>query len=449
MVYKKFYINIIVRVIMIAINCLVLFYYWWNPEMIHLKFALAGMFILQVFLLIWFLNRINRRLSMFFDAVKSDDFNVIYSDYSKRGEFTELNNQLDKLSRYFKKLKLENEQHDLYFKAVIEHVGTGIFAFNEIGRIRFINTATLEMLGISYLKNIQGFDNIEQGLTSTITNLKPGRQQLLEIPSGGEVLQLTARLTLYQFEEEQLNLVSLQNIRSELEQQETQTWQKMIRVLTHEIVNSISPITSLAASLSRIVDTAVVNNNETSSSDRKLIKGLGTIKSRGEGLVDFVEKYRKLTILPDPQIAVIPVNDLFNGVKTLFDEQIRKEKMQFQIIIEPGDLILHADREQIEQVLINLVKNAIWAVQENDNKIIELHAGELPDGNVIFHIIDNGFGVETELRDKIFIPFFTTRENGSGIGLSLSRQIMIMHGGSISVQSKPSVGTTFVLRFKA
>ena len=198
MVYKKFYINIIVRVIMIAINCLVLFYYWWNPEMIHLKFALAGMFILQVFLLIWFLNRINRRLSMFFDAVKSDDFNVIYSDYSKRGEFTELNNQLDKLSRYFKKLKLENEQHDLYFKAVIEHVGTGIFAFNEIGRIRFINTATLEMLGISYLKNIQGFDNIEQGLTSTITNLKPGRQQLLEIPSGGEVLQLTARLTLYQ-----------------------------------------------------------------------------------------------------------------------------------------------------------------------------------------------------------------------------------------------------------
>lgn len=246
-----------------------------------------------------------------------------------------------------------------------------------------------------------------------------------------------------------MNLVSLQNIRSELEQQETQTWQKMIRVLTHEIVNSISPITSLAASLSRIVDTAVVNNNETSSSDRKLIKGLGTIKSRGEGLVDFVEKYRKLTILPDPQIAVIPVNDLFNGVKTLFDEQIRKEKMQFQIIIEPGDLILHADREQIEQVLINLVKNAIWAVQENDNKIIELHAGELPDGNVIFHIIDNGFGVETELRDKIFIPFFTTRENGSGIGLSLSRQIMIMHGGSISVQSKPSVGTTFVLRFKA
>lgn len=146
---------------------------------------------------------------------------------------------------------------------------------------------------------------------------------------------------------------------------------------------------------------------------------------------------------------MIPVDELFNGVKTLFDEQIQKEKIQFQITIEPGDLILHADPEQIEQVLINLVKNAIWAVQENDNKIIELHAGELPDGNLLIRIIDNGFGIETELRDKIFIPFFTTREDGSGIGLSLSRQIMIMHGGGISVQSKPSEGTTFVLRFKA
>lgn len=447
MVYRKFYISIIVRVLLIAINCLVLFYYWWQPGMLHLKFALAAIFVFQIFYLIWFLNRINRRLSLFFDAIKSDDFNVIYSDYSKRGEFKELNNQLDKLTKYFRELKIENEQHDLYFKAVIEHVGAGIFAFNKIGRIRFINTAALEILGVSYLKNIEGLENLKQGLSKNIQQLKPGQQQLLEIPTGNEILQLTARLTIYQFGEEQLNLVSLQNIRSELEQQETQTWQKMIRVLTHEIVNSISPITSLAASLSRIVNTEVDSKEEASPSERKLVKGLGTIKSRGEGLVDFVEKYRKLTILPDPQIAEIKVLDLFSDVKTLFDEQIQKEQIQFQVSCEPNDLILHADREQMEQVLINLIKNALWVVRSVDHKEIALFANSATNGQTMITIADNGCGIESDLMDKIFIPFFTSHEGGSGIGLSLSRQIMLMHRGSISVQSKLKEGTSFYLKF--
>lgn len=445
MVYRKFYIIIIVRVLLIAINCLALSYYWWQPGMLHLKFALAALFVLQIFLLIWFLNRINRRLSLFFDAVKSDDFNVIYSDYSKRGEFAELNNQLDKLTKYFRKLKIENEQHDLYFKAVIEHIGTGILAFTESGRIRFINTAALEMLGVSYLKNLPAFENIKKGLSEDIQSLKPGQQQLLEIPIGNDLLQLTARLTIYQFGVEQLNLVSLQNIRSELEQQETQTWQKMIRVLTHEIVNSISPITSLADSLSKIVNTP--KEDEITNADRKLKKGLGTIKSRGEGLVDFVEKYRKLTILPDPQIQKISVPELFNEVKTLFNEQFQKEQIQFHTSSEPKDLVLHADPDQIQQVLINLVKNAIWALRSEGVKEIDLFANSDINGQVNITISDNGCGIEPDMQDKIFIPFFTSHEGGSGIGLSLSRQIMMMHGGRISMQSKLAEGTSFYLKF--
>jgi len=448
MVYNKFYINIVFRVLLIALNCLILFYYWWQPELPHLKFALVSILVFQVFLLILFLNRINRRLSMFFDAVKSDDYNVVYSDYSKRGEFRELNFQLDRLSKYFKQIKLENEKRDLYFKAVIDHVGTGILAFNETGRVKFINSFALELLGVNHLANISSLVQISPELSNNILSLKPGNQQLLEIPSAGEIQQVFAKSNVYKFEDEKLTLVSLQNIRPELEQRETQTWQRMIRVLTHEINNSIAPITSLAASLSKIVNEQDMPVGPDTAANRKLIKGLGTIRNRGKGLVDFVEKYRRLTILPEPKIGKIQIQELFIEVKTLFDEQIRNENIQMTLQVEPEDMDIIADREQMEQVLINLVKNALWAVRDRDRKEIELFATTGNDGKKLIKIFDNGCGIEPDLQNKIFIPFFTTHEEGSGIGLSLSRQIMLMHGGSISVQANPEKGSAFVLRFQ-
>jgi len=449
MVYKKFYISIILRAILLAVNALALAYYWWIPGMLHLKFTLGVIFVIQVIILIWFLNRINRKLSSFFQSVKSDDYTIVYADAGKKGDFAELNHQLDKLTQYFKKLKLENEQRNLYFKAVIEHVATGIFAFSPSGRIHFINSAALDMFGVSYLKNINSLGNIQHGLAGFFKNLKPGNPRLLELKTDKQVLELSARPTLYKTPDEEWMLVSLQNIRSELEQKETQTWQKMIRILTHEIMNSISPITSLAASLSKLVgNKESTDKYHTDKTNFKLKKGLSVIKSRGDGLVEFVEKYRELSILPQPQLEELIIADVCRSIEVLFEHQLQQGSIKFLYNCKPETLVQFADRKMLEQVIINLVKNAILALQDAVKKEIEISAEKSAAGGIIIRISDTGCGIDPENLDKIFIPFFTTNsKGGSGIGLSLSRQIMMMHGGSIRLESSKPGKTIFRLDF--
>jgi two-component system nitrogen regulation sensor histidine kinase NtrY len=451
MVCKKFHIRIVTKIIVMALTCMLLFYVWWLPGMLYLKLALMLIFILQIYLLIRFLEKTNYKLTSFFDSIKTDDFSIVYSNHADESGFGNLNQQLQELSQYFRKIRIESEQQNLYFKAVIEHVGIGIFAFDENGKIKFANSATLNLFGLYVLKDIKVLDKIQQGLSVQILSLMPEKQQLIEFKKENENQQITAKATKYKIGNEHLNIVSLQNIKHELERKETQTWQKIIRILTHEIMNSVSPITSLAASLSALVkkEDQKTDNEQEEKNRGKLSKGLSTIKNRSEGMLDFVKKYRKLTILPQPQISKIKLQELFNEIKILFDDQIQSEKISFTIKINPESLFLHVDREQIEQVMINLVKNAFWAINSSLKKEIGLHAFLQENGGVIIEVSDSGIGIDAEILNQIFIPFFTTRDEGSGIGLSLSRQIMLMHGGSISVRSKPNEGSVFTLLFYA
>ncbi len=336
------------------------------------------------------------------------------------------------------------EEQDEYFKAVIEHVGIGIFAFDSKGLIRFINTEALKIFGLNRLKNLFALDYIHSNLSIFFKKLQPGQQQLLELNIATETLQLAARVTKYKIAGEELNLISLQNIKPELDLKETETWQKMIRILTHEIMNSVSPITSLANSLSDLIKK---DNVPKEKMKNKLDKGLSTIKNRGEGMMDFVRKYRNLAILPLPQITEISVRELMNELTILFEESFDQMDISLKINIEPENLILKADREQIEQVLINLIKNSIWAVGKAREKKIYIKAFQTINNRIQIEVRDTGVGFEDELLDKIFLPFFTTRPEGSGIGLSLVRQIMIMHGGSITAHSNLDKGTLFVLSF--
>lgn len=446
MVYKRFYVIIVFRIILLTFNALILSYYWWLPGLFHVKFALVVLLIVQVILLIWFLNRINRKLSSFFDSIRSDDYSMGFTNPNKRGEYTGLNLQLDKLSKYFLKLKVDNEQKNLYFKAVIDHVATGILSFDQLGKINFINRAALRMVGLEHLKNIASLDNHQAGLSDLFIKMQPGTQHLIEIQLEKEDLQLSARSVVYKAGEEVLTLISLQNIRPELEHRETQTWQKLIRILTHEIMNSISPITSLAASLSRLVNKSDIEvpNDKTMA---KLNKGLSTIKNRGDGLVEFVTKYRELTILPQPQIEEIIISELLEGIRMLIGNEFAHQNIEISIGCKPENLTLNGDRKMIDQVLLNLAHNACWAVGDVENRRIRLDASLEQNGIKTIRVIDNGKGISKENLDKIFIPFFTTREEGSGIGLSLSRQIMMMHMGSISARSIPGKETVFELVF--
>jgi len=446
MVYKRFNIEIVTRVLLIFITGFVFLQIIDKPNFLYVKLFFIILTIFQISLLIHYLNKINRKISLFFESVKAEGYNVVFDNYEAQGEFSELNFQLGQLSKHFKEVLLKRAEQDEYFKAVIEHVGIGIFAFDARGSIRFVNTETLKLLGLSRLKNISSLDSIHKNLSSFLHNLQPEQQQLLELKRGNEVLQLAAKVTKYKILDEELNLVSFQNIKPELELKETETWQKMIRILTHEIMNSVSPITSLAASLLAIIK----NKSETDEKMRtKLDKGLSTIQNRGEGMMEFVRKYRNLTILPLPQITEISLSDLMNELVILFEESFETEMIDFKWTVKPEDLKLKADREQLEQVLINLIKNSIWAVKDENEKKISVNAFVSSNKRIQIEIKDSGLGLEDELLDKIFMPFFTTRAEGSGIGLSLSRQIMLMHGGSISAQSNTERGALFVLSFGA
>ncbi|MFC2121326.1 PAS domain-containing sensor histidine kinase [Bacteroidota bacterium] len=415
----------------------------------HIKLGLAVLIIFQTTEIIIFLNRIRLKLIHFFDTIRTGDFSSVFSGKDKVEEFSNLNDQLKELSDFMLKAKIENEKQNQYYKAVIDHVATAIIVYTTDGCIKFANSAAFDLLGCSRLKSLVDLDRIKPGFSEFLKQLQPGQQQLSEIVINNEQLQIVAKSSVYIISEEKLILISLQNILPELERRETQTWQDMMRILTHEIMNSVSPITSLAGSLSKLI---YGNQNSMKEilleKDRnKIDKGLQTIQKRGEGLMDFVQKYRKINLIPEPDISTCQIGDIFNEVIMLFEEQFRVEKIKLRMEIKPSDLKIRADREQIEQVLINLMKNAFQSFKNADIKEISLNAFVNEGNKIIINVTDSGIGIKKELLGKIFMPFYSTKDEGDGIGLSLSRQIMLLHGGSISVQSQPDKGSCFTLCF--
>jgi signal transduction histidine kinase len=262
-------------------------------------------------------------------------------------------------------------------------------------------------------------------------------------------LQLSIYATGFVLRQQQLILVAMQNIHNELEEKEMKSWQTLIRVLTHEIMNSITPIASLSATAY-----GLLKNNRECKMPQSVNEVIGdvrdavnTIEKRSKGLLDFIENYRKLTRIPKPDFKIVQVKNLFERVANLMKDQLENQAIDFRMQVDPESLEITADRALIEQVLINICKNSVEAVDGVSHPKIELWAGTDGLGNPVVKIIDNGKGISEEVAEKIFIPFFTTKPQGSGIGLSLSRQIMRLHKGTLSVTSKPNVETIFTLRF--
>jgi len=350
------------------------------------------------------------------------------------------------------RVKKENARHNIYLKNVVDHVGIGLISFNEDMEIDLFNKAAQKLLHTSRLDNISSLDNVYQGFSDAIKNLNPGKPRLIKIEVHKNVLQLSLNLNVFKAEGKTINLVTLHNIVNELERNELESWQKLIRVLTHEIMNSISPITSLSTTIARYfkdpddarpVSIEKIDNEKI----KKTLKGLNTIEKTGKNLIDFVTKYRSLSALPLPELKRFPVSSLFNRVILLMNQRVQSEKIEIVTDIRPASLVLLADENQIEQVLLNLVKNSIEALQKKENGKIILKSYVNLDERVIIEIIDNGTGIPTENISDIFIPFYSTKDDGSGIGLSLSRQIMNLHKGTITMISVPGEGTSFSLIF--
>ncbi len=448
MQFNDFRFRVAFRVVLIGITMALFIYMVSKPNMIFAAALTSLIIIGQLIELYRFTSQTNRKLTRFLESVKYSDFISGFAHDNKLGRsFRELNTAFNEVLEAFRKARTEKEEHWQYLNTIVQQVRTGIISFDPEGRIQLINPIAKKFIGIPNPKNIRELATSNPKLFAALIDVQSGKSTLYK--SGGEYL-LTLQSTELRIRGNTVKLVTLQNIQTELQKQELEAWQNLTRVLRHEIMNSITPISSLTSTLREILDHDLVKKNShyelKTDGAEDLREGLNTIEGRSKGLIKFIDAYREYTSLPQPKLKTIRLMDLIEKVAQLLKPEIKKTNIQFDYSCDSEYLTLQADEEMIEQVLINLLKNAMEALEPNPNPRIILK-GTYDNNAVIIQITDNGPGIIPEAIERIFVPFFTTKKTGSGIGLALSRQIMQMHNGTLTVESEPDVNTTFTLRF--
>jgi two-component system nitrogen regulation sensor histidine kinase NtrY len=395
-----------------------------------------------------FVSQTNRKLTRFLESVKYSDFISGFTSDNKLGKsFKDLNIAFNEVLEAFRKARSEKEEHWQYLNTVVQQVRTGIISYDANGEVQLINANAKRFIGISSIKNIHELIQQNPRLYHAINSVASGKSELYK---GSNELYLTIQATELRIRGVDVKLITLQNIQPELQKQELEAWQNLTRVLRHEIMNSITPISSLTSTLREILDHDMEKKTENwelkDEAADDLREGLSTIENRSRGLIKFIDAYREYTSLPKPNMTTVRLKDLIENVAQLMKNEIRKTTIQFHYEWSSEYLTIQADVEMIEQVLINLLKNAIEALAETENPSLQL-IGRYDENAIKIEVIDNGPGIIREALEHIFVPFYTTKRTGSGIGLSLSRQIMQMHNGSLSVESEPEAKTVFTLKF--
>ncbi len=450
MPHRRFLINCIARVALLAATVFLIFHLlllkqFWAAGTLA---ALAAAW--QVVALGRFVTRTNRDLARLLTSIRYSDFSRSFTDGPQGSGFEELTAALNEVTAEFRRAKLEKEEHFRFLQTIIDHVGVGLLAFEADGKVELINNAARRMLKIPHLRRIEDLAPDNPKLAEALIALAPGENRLVRFQRDDGLLQFSIYATGFVLRRRPLLLVAMQDIHRELEEKEMVSWQNLIRVLTHEIMNSIAPIASLASTANGLLaGECGVEEPEDARGEkiRDVCDAVETIEKRSRGLIAFIEKYRELTRIPQPQFQIVRVGELVARVEGFMRDQLARKDVDFQTRVAPGSLELTADPALIEQVLINLCKNALEAVTARGKARILLSAETDAQGNPVIKVIDNGRGIPEDVAERIFIPFFTTKPGGSGIGLSLSRQIMRLHKGTLSVGSAPGGETVFTLRF--
>jgi nitrogen fixation/metabolism regulation signal transduction histidine kinase len=406
----------------------------------------APLLVYQMIAFFRFQKKTHEEVSQFLEAVHYRDFSRYFDVKHASADIQPLRQGFNDINTTFKVISQEKETQYQYLQKILELVDTGILSYEvETGDVIWMNETLKKMLELPYLKTIQSLNKRHPVLFEEINSISPQEGKIVTIQLEKTNFKALLSASSFQINDKKSKLIAFQNVNEALDETESKAWQKLLSVMTHEIMNSVAPISSLAETLKNRLNMASASLDDDAVEDLEL--GIDTIKRRSEGLLKFAETYRSLNKITKLNLKKVYVRELFGNLHQLMQPTFEQKGVELEIIIKNPELTMQADLSLMEQVFINLIVNALEAVKEKEHPKILLSADTTLDRKIILKVADNGQGMPEEVLDKIFIPFFSTKKSGSGIGLSLCKQIIMLHKGTIQVQSIEGKGTVFQMQF--
>lgn len=449
---RRFSIAVVIRVLLLTLTIGVLAFIFGDERLYFNHFILFVIVIGQVWELVRYLSHTNRELARLFLAIRHNDFSVSFKETSKGASFRELQNSLIAIMHSFRDVQGAKEAQHHFLQQLVNQIQVGILSWSSDGKLSILNSMAQDLLHAAGTRNVDHLREHHPQFMSEVDVLAPAGKKLIELKTPGGSRFLSLEVSTITILNTPHTLVTFQDINSEIEQKEIEAWHKLIRILTHEIMNSVTPIASLSETVQGLlqhsngIQKQLPELTEESIADIRF--SIQTIRKRSEGLLEFVDSYRKLTRIPTPNKLPVRISELLESIRTLMKAELeaRGITLTYELAFHKEEPIIVADRALIEQVLINLISNASYAIGDRQSGEITLSARKENDATLIA-VTDNGRGIPEKELSHIFVPFYSTRKDGSGIGLSLCKQIMHAHGGTIRVESEVDKGTKFTLTF--
>jgi nitrogen fixation/metabolism regulation signal transduction histidine kinase len=450
MVFKRYLVMLVARLILVGLAMALVVWLLLKPGF-HSSTLLSSIALVILVAELWrFVSRTNREVARFLDAVRFADYSQRF-DFEKAGSgFADLGRTFTEIIEQLKSRRSGVESSLRHQRALVEHIPVPLLTVHPDDSLTLQNNAARRLFGAAHVTRVNDLRQFGESFTRAVDEAIPGDRELVRFAVEGVEYHLTLATTEVIIAGERERLISLQDIQSELDAMQAEAWQDLVRVLTHEIMNSITPVTSLARTASDLVDDVV----DEIGPDSPIAEELGdvqhavaTVARRSDSLMQFIDSYRQITRLAPPEKKRVALAGLFETVTRLAAAEWQDERVSLTSEVEPSGLYVYADRDLLEPVLLNLLRNAWQATQSVDQPAVRINGRMNRRGNTVIEIIDNGPGVPDEIANKIFVPFFTTREGGSGVGLALARQVMIAHGGFIRLGRNEGPGAVFSLTF--
>ena len=457
-IFENFRLNILIRIVLIVVVGTGLLWVSINSTLWTLSFWFFLAEILLIISLIRYIEKFKSNLLIFLESINQEDFSVSFPKANSGKTDSRFSFLLSAITKKFQSLRAEKESRSFFLQTVLEQVSVALIGYNSKKEIKLINAAAKKLLGRPYIKDLAGIKKVNEDLYDEMINMDSRERVLVKFERKGELMQVSLSATELKINNEYLKVVSLNDIKSELDEKEIEAWHKLIRILNHEVMNSMIPLSTLT-NVNKTILQGVHDQFELASNDEvdlvkgheqiaDVIEGMEIIENRSKGIVDFVKSVKSLTNISKPNFIKISINKLLNRVYTLMNPEFEKAQVELILRQPANEVSTVADLELIEQVLINLLKNALEALREDKRTLMKkVNLGaRSADGLTTISIGDNGPGISSERIENIFVPFYTTKKDGSGIGLALSRQILRMHKGSLEVKSEEGKGAVFTMK---